>query len=594
MKSTLHIKILSLVLVLSMLFSLTSCVFDEWGEDIADNVINNATAEFDSSKNDPLPFNPNGTTLYETVILEDLLKENILTEDILREGLLSQLLLQEELLAEDVLIENLSVQIIDSFDDLEDYFICESNYIQQLDYSFIHQRIAQGASMVIAEVVIDLGSCVLDIVTANWGGLWLDVGQIVITAGGTAWAAFVTQQVALAKSLAAGNSYEFAMYDALDASSKAFYYTAVTCEVVNTVISLAQTVVGIVQTVKGIKNLVAAAKAGEILDDAGKVAAKVGSDGTVQVKQGSKWIKCDYAANSTDLYDVVTKEYVASIVRSGDAAKIITKQIPENIYSASGNLKYICNGSDIWKVTQTQSGNIVKTYKGTVDAGGFIKNGFGQIIDKIDFSTGKSIDAFLGIAKTAPNVSADVFGNIVDLNTGANLTTKVVDGIATYFDSAGNAVLKQYNGADGATYLKRLSDIDNGKTIGRLLDDGKHLDPNWKIDLDKIRYDATQAFRKGLVKYVQEHSLSEIRANFPELTLEQIEYIQEFGKVPTSLQIHHCKNVANYPDLAGDMKNLEVLSQENHLKAHGMNFQNSTSSRSPNYVDVTQFPEFGG
>ena len=174
------------------------------------------------------------------------------------------------------------------------------------------------------------------------------------------------------------------------------------------------------------------------------------------------------------------------------------------------------------------------------------------------------------------------------------MTTKVVDGIATYFDSTGNAVLKQYAGVDGATYLKRMSDIDNGKTIGRLLDDGKHLDPNWKIDLDKIRYDATQAFRKGLVKYVQEHSLSEIRANFPELTLEQIEYIQEFGKVPTSLQIHHCKNVANYPDLAGDMKNLEVLSQENHLKAHGMNFQNSTSSRSPNYVDVTQFPEFGG
>ena len=597
MQTKLYIKIISIFLILAMLFSFTSCIFDEWGNKIADKVVDDAKAEIDAAQDDKQqPFNPNGNTLYEnviyeTVLLEKLLEENTLNEDVLREDLISQLLLQEELDEENVIIESVSVQIISSEEDLEDYFVCESNYSMQLDYSLIRDRIAQGASMVLAEVVIDLVSCVIDIKTCNWGGLAIDASQMVITAGGTSLAAFVGYQVGLAKSLAAGNSYEIALYDALDKSSEAFYYTAVTCDVVNTVISLSQFAVGIAKTVKGIKNLVAAAKAGEILDDTGKVAAKVGSDGAVKVKQGNKWVKCNYASNSTDLYDVTTKEYVASIVKSGDTVKVASKEIPGQIYSAHGNLKYVCEGTNIYAVAKNN-----KKLIGTVDAGGFIKNESGQIIDRIDFLTGKSLDAFAGIANASKvsKTSVDVFGNFVDINTGKNLTTKVVDGVTTYFDSAGNAVFKQYKGVDGATYLKRMSDVDNGKTIGKLLEDGTRLDPDWKINLNKIRYDATQKFRKGLVKYVKNHSWMEVKDMFPELRPEDYAYIQEFGRLPTALQIHHCKNVANYPDLAGDLSNLEVLTQGNHLKAHGMNFQNSTSARSPNYVNVTKIPEFGG
>lgn len=580
--------IVTVVLIICLIFSLGGCVFDDWGEDISDKIISGKLKEFDSSKNDDLPYNPNGNILYETVLIEDVLHENVLTEDILEEHLIKQLLLQEELQDEDVLIESVSVQIIESVENFDDCFVCESNYSAELDYSFIRQRFAQGASMVISEVVCDLGSCVLDIVLCNWGGLAIDAGQVVLMVGSTTFAAFVGYQVALSKSLAAGNSYEMAMYDALDSSSKAFYYAAVSCEMVNTVLSIAQSIKGIADIVKDLKNLFNNLIAtGKVLDDAGRVVAKTYEDGTVAVNKNGKWIKCDYAGDSADLYNIKTKEYVATITKTGDnVVGLLTKQIPENIYSTSGNLKYVCQGNDIWKITQTSTGEIVRTYKGTVDAGGFIKNGFGQIIDRIDFSTGKSFDAFSGIAKTAPHVSCDVFGNFIDLNTGKTLSVKKVGSEITYFDSKGKAVFKQYSGDDGFTYLKRLSDTDNGKTIGRLLDDGKHLDFTWKVELNEIRYKATQKIRKSLVEYVKNHSIQEVRANLPELTLEQIDYIKEFGRVPTSLQIHHYKNVANYPDYAGDLRNLEILSREDHLKAHGGNFQNSTSSPSINYVNL--------
>ena len=577
---------MAVVLITCLAVLFCGCDFDKWGQDIANKTVD-AKIQAALTEQDKLPYDPNGTILYETILIEDALREGVLKEDVLEENTLKELLLQEELQKEDVIIESVSVQLLDSIEDLEDYFVCESNYSEQLDYSFIKQRIAIGASMVIAEVVVDLASCVLDIVTCNWGSLALDAGQIVVTVKSTTLATFVGYQVALAKSLAAGNSYEIAMYDALDSSSKAFYYTAVTCEVVNTVISIAQGIKAVTETVKSIKDIVKLSKSGKILDASGRVVAKTGSDGIIKVKKDAKWVSCDYASNSTDLYDVATKEYVATISKSSDdSVELITKQIPEKVYSKSGNLKYYCDGNDVYKVVKKATGYSGEL-KGTIDAGGFIKKG-GQIIDRIDFTTGKSIDAYSGIAKTAPNISCDAFGNFIDLNTGKELSTKIVNDTISYLDSKGATVFKQYAGKDGSVYLKRMSDIDNGKTIGRLLDDGKRLDSTWKADLNEVRYKATQKIRKGLVEYVQTHSLKEVRANFPNLTQAQIDYIGKYGKVPTSLQIHHCKNVANYPDYAGDLSNLQVLTLEEHLKAHGGNYQNSTNSPFANYIDLVK------
>ena len=94
--------------------------------------------------------------------------------------------------------------------------------------------------------------------------------------------------------------------------------------------------------------------------------------------------------------------------------------------------------------------------KGNIDAGGFIKNNYGQIIKKIDFDTGKEINGFSKLLKSskANKVTVDVFGELVEITDDASkamkpLTKKTVKGVVTYLDSANNSILKEYDGIDG-------------------------------------------------------------------------------------------------------------------------------------------------
>lgn len=593
-------SVVALLLVSMMLFNLTGCgIFDNAGKKVADSYVDNYVekVEFEVAKNDPSPdgsaYNPNGTTLYETILFEDILTEDklyedILNEEILEERLLKEILYDEGLIYEDVLIEELHVEIIEDVDELEDRFVCESYYDQQFDYDFIKQRIASGTSLILAEVVVDLGSCILNIVTANWGGVALDAGQIVVTAGGSTLAGFIAYHVAKAKSEAAGNSYEQVMYDALYEGSNAYYYTAVTCDVVNTVISVYQLVDGMTKLVKTVKNLIKVMKTPEIANSAGNVVAKLRTDGLYDVAiDGKKAIKCAFAENSTDLYDAATKEYVCSIVKNGDVLTTEINSIPKQIFSKStGALKFeVDDAGMLYRLTENIGGEYVKTTIGTIDAGGVVKNGFGQNMYKLDFESGNLIKCYNGVNKIAPNITVDVFGNIIDLNTNEKLAVKTIDGVVTYLDADGNAVATIYKGEDGIQWLKNVNKSDNGTTIGRISEEGI-FESAWKADLNFIRSDATSTIRKQLVNYVKNNSDANVRKNFPDLTVEKIEYIRDYGRVPESIQIHHCKNVANYPDLAHDYSNLEVMSIESHKAAHGGNYQNSTTAKSSNYVDL--------
>ena len=79
-----------------------------------------------------------------------------------------------------------------------------------------------------------------------------------------------------------------------------------------------------------------------------------------------------------------------------------------------------------------------------------------------------------------------------------------------------------------------------------------------------------------------------VRKNFPELTQAMIDYIKQYGRVPTSIQIHHIKNVANFPDLAGDFSNLVVVTKDSHLMLHGGDFHNMSVSKPNFYIDLKE------
>ena len=593
-------RLTALTLIFCLMLSLSGCIFDKWGEDIADSIV----SEFDASKNDPIPKGKKGVNeqvLYETVLLEDVLEEKIITEDILKERIITEIVNYEPLQGEDIIIESVVVEIYDDINEMEDDFCCESYSTIDFDYSFIKQRIAAGVSLVLAEVVVDTGSAIINLVTFQWGSLALDLGQIIVTAGGTTISAFVASQVAKAKSLAAGNSYEVAMYDALYEGSNAFYYTAVSIDAINTAISLGQLVdLG----VKGVKELVSFVKskaAVDIVDAAGKVVGKATAKGTYTIMVDGVERTC-LAARATnlsgtiDLYDAATKTYVTTLSRTGDVLLEATRTIPGEILLKAGDnvgkAKYIFDGTDAYKVTYTQNGEATRTWIGIIDQGGYIKNNFGQIVKKIDFDTGKEINGFSKLIKASQEnkITVDVFGELVeitDVSTQATkaLTKRTIDGTITYLDSAKNKIFTEYVGRNGVTYLMRASDnINNAKVSGSLVNGG--FDFNWKVNLDFIRSNATSTIRKRLVEYVQNNNINLIRQNFPELTLEMIDYIKQYGRVPTSIQIHHCRNVANFPDLAGDYRNLVVLTRESHLAEHFGDFHNATMSNPSVYIDL--------
>lgn len=70
---------------------------------------------------------------------------------------------------------------------------------------------------------------------------------------------------------------------------------------------------------------------------------------------------------------------------------------------------------------------------------------------------------------------------------------------------------------------------------------------------------------------------------------QQKEWIQT-GKCE-GFKGHHMKDVSTYPEYAGDRHNIQMLNAEEHLKAHGGNFRNSTNGYyNP---DTGRFRSFG-
>ncbi len=602
-------KVISLLLIICLLFGFSGCVFDDMGNDVAEMVV----GEFVSEKNDPVPTGKSGANeqlLYETVLLEEVIEEDLLNEKIIKERIVNEITNDEQLIAEDIELESVKVGVYEDINEIDDDFLCESYYSVDMDYSFIKQRIAAGAALVLAEVIIDTGSAIINLVTCNWGGLALDLGQIIVTAGGTTISAFVAAQIAKAKSLAAGNSYEMAMYDALYEGSNAFYYTAVAIDAVNTIISLGQLVDAGVKGVKVLKNFIASKQSIKVLDSAGNVVGKATAKGTVEVTADGVKKSCRTAMStnldgtSIDVYDTVTKEYVATLSKSGDALLQTQRAIPNEILLKAGDnvgkAKYVFNGADAFKVTYAADGSACKTWIGTIDQGGFVKNNWGQIIKKIDFDTGRELNGFSKLLKApAKNpITVDVFGELIEITNVQNktakaLSKKTVKGVVTYLDSANNRILVENLASDGVTYLMRVSENINDAKVAGALSEGA-FDFNWKATLDYVRSKATGDVRKALVDYVKNNNVMAVRQNFPELTLEMIDYIKQYGKVPTSIQIHHCKNVANFPDLAGDYSNLVVVTKETHLAEHFGDFHNATTSKPSCYVDLNQvltFPE---
>jgi hypothetical protein len=61
-------------------------------------------------------------------------------------------------------------------------------------------------------------------------------------------------------------------------------------------------------------------------------------------------------------------------------------------------------------------------------------------------------------------------------------------------------------------------------------------------------------------------------------TPEEIEYIKKTGELPKGVEGHHINNVAQYPEWAGDPRNIQfVRGRPGNLQEHGGNYQKPTT-----------------
>jgi hypothetical protein len=61
-------------------------------------------------------------------------------------------------------------------------------------------------------------------------------------------------------------------------------------------------------------------------------------------------------------------------------------------------------------------------------------------------------------------------------------------------------------------------------------------------------------------------------------TAQEIDFIRREGKLPSGIVGHHINNVAEFPEWAGDPRNIKfVRGQPGNLSEHGGNFQNPTT-----------------
>ncbi|MBQ9082737.1 MAG: hypothetical protein IJY28_04465, partial [Clostridia bacterium] len=504
------LRLIAVVLCLSMLTGCT--VIDRISQYIADQVIGlyDPLAAYDLSLNDPAPTQdpdrPNGVILYETVLMEDILRESVLHEETLEAQILQEIVLSESPLFEDVVVESVLVTVAGDMDDIDD-FLCEAYYAELLDMDLIRQRLSDGIALVLAEVVIDTGSAVLNIVTCNWGGLIVDAGQIALTAGGTTLMAFIEGQIARAKSLAAGSTYEVAMYDAIRAATDAYYYTAVALDVANTILSTAQLLEGLYDTGRIILGKLQQAES--IRDAAGNVIGALKNGDQIELRTGGRKRTCRLAADGT-LYDL-RGNYVGVL---DDDLQFSVRSLPEAIH-ANNRLRFTIEDGRLYRITQTTDGAAIRTCKGTVDGGGIVRNLHGQIVEKIDLNTGQTLESYRALTESlqkagARNVTVNTFGELVYADSGKALRKKRIHGVTTYVDDAGNPLLTEYMGTGDTVYLKSAG---TGRTVGALADGV--FDGAWENTLNLQRSRATQAARDAIARFVQDKPNRTVRKYFP-------------------------------------------------------------------------------
>ena len=171
-------------------------------------------------------------------------------------------------------------------------------------------------------------------------------------------------------------------------------------------------------------------------------------------------------------------------------------------------------------------------------------------------SGGNLWDTILDVASLAISV-IEVVQNPDDVSAWIGLALDIVDVAIPFVGGLGEV-------ADAVSAAKKVSNA---------ADDLR--------DANKAVEAATKSARSSAVRKAWKNEVEQVMRTGKgtrDWTTDQIDELLTTGKVKGYVG-HHMKSVKGYPELAGDPTNIQFLTRQEHLLAHGGNWHNVTHGR---------------
>ncbi len=499
----------------------------------------------DASSSGRSPFNPDGSTLSESILSEDIKQEDILTEHELLEYTINVTKIIEDQLEEDILFEDLQVEMYLA-DDIEgifdEYMIFNGDAGQyQIDWWKVIGQFAAGTAVIVVTGVAAYFTSEIPGVGFVFATSCKEALKEAII--GAAVGAALNSAIG---ALVSGGNVDAVTKYAIEGAANGFMWGAISGALLGAFSGYVSYYKDTSAVFEGNKLIGHINKNGEIRTAAGKLAGYKTQNGYI----------LDAANNVLGMAD-----------DAGNISSTFTSLIPASrqVLAPTGrSVTYTINASN----QVLSSGKVI----GTINEAGCIIDSAGHLIGQVD-DAGRLV---AGIAKTVKaGFKLSPAGTILN-------STRVVDGVTQYLDDAGRVIGYVFDTKNSAGqvvhYLRMPVDSSKVKYIGELPEGGLQKMIGQMDDAGNLLSDWSKIFQsersKGVaLAWKQERELVIATGRGTrDWTAEEIAELIATGRV-AGYQGHHINSALYSPQLAANPDNIIFYTVVEHLKiGHNGNY----------------------
>jgi hypothetical protein len=502
---------------------------------------------------------------FENKFYEDVLTENISFEQIVVQKINAEIYNLESIYNEEVTIDGISVNYFSDIDELIAYNESYSIIEYDLNFEELKEQFDNYLKLVLIEVAVSVAGIALSIVTGNLADTIVEAVNLSVILLASTIGAYIAAEKNAALSKSVGNSVDVIEHQRLqgliEGQKNALNW------------SLLITVPFALYNFSLLtKNLIASSyrfvKSNRLIDifqDTNKIGVlkgkKIYSPDDVSLKNPIG--KLDDFGNIT-LNDGRTLGNLN--LNNIDNINRINIEDLNNLdpsgtyYDSKQRVKTIVNKDSEGMYTRTEfeynkNGNIKSEKKYRMTQSGWELDNSGKPLRRWN-SQANRIDADFTKAQTN-GLDVDFIGEISNRRV-----VNATNGRIEFLDINNIPIAYVENG-----YVKLISNESNKRiALGKveIIGDSFYINPTWANEIKVKRHSGTQKYRSGVVNNIINYDVPDVqltaeKKGIPFLTKDELAYTRKFKELPPGFAVHHKKGVKNYPELADDLSNMELV-----------------------------------